>query len=60
MSREDNDRILMADAVMADLRQFDKLREIVPPLSPEEIAHRMIWPAKNVKWLLKKMGDTRG
>jgi hypothetical protein len=57
--RADADRILLSAAVIADLKQFDKLRRAEPPLSIDDIAHRMAWPKKDVKWLLKKMKDTR-
>jgi hypothetical protein len=59
-NNEERDRILMADAVMADLKQFDKLRRIDPPISTADIANRMAWKLKDVKWLLKKMKDDRG
>lgn len=58
-AREDAGRHLLADAIMEDLRQFDKLRRVEPPLSVTELAHRMAWKVEDVQWLLKKMKDTR-
>jgi hypothetical protein len=57
--RTDSDRILLSAAVIADLKQFDKLRKL-PGLTVDDLAHRMAWPKKDVKWLLKKMKDDRG
>lgn len=58
--KEERDRVLMADAVIAELRQFERLRALDPPLTAAEIGHRMVWPEKEVKWLLKKLRDDRG
>lgn len=59
-NREEADRHLLGDAIISELKQFENLRQLEPPLSPSEIAHRMVWKEKDVKWLLKKLGDTRG
>lgn len=59
MIREDADRRLMADAVMDELKQFDKLRALDPPITCAEIAHRMIWSRRDTRWLLKKFRDDR-
>lgn len=53
-------RYTTAAAVINDLKQFERLRAIDPPLTADEIAHRIVWPVKDVKWLLKKLRDTRG
>lgn len=58
-NREDAGRHLLADAIMEDLRQFDKLRRVEPPLSIDDLTHRMAWKKKDVKWLLRKMKDDR-
>lgn len=52
-------RYTPAAAVINDLKQFERLRALVPPLTVDEIAHRMVWPVKDVKWLLKKLRDDR-
>lgn len=57
--KEDRDRVLMADAVIGELKQFERLRALDPPLTCAEIAHRMIWPKRETRWLLKKMKDDR-
>lgn len=58
-SREEADRVLMADAVIAELRQFERLRALDPPITCAEIAQRMIWTKRDTRWLLKKMKDNR-
>lgn len=42
-----------------ELRQFERLMYIEPPLEVGEIAFRMVWPEKDVGWLLKKFKDDR-
>lgn len=42
-----------------ELRQFERLMYIEPPLSVEDIAFRMVWTEKDVRWLLKKFKDDR-
>lgn len=45
-------------AIHIQLRQFDRLRlQTDPILSPEEIAHRMVWPVERVRYWLKKFKD---
>jgi hypothetical protein len=58
-NREDSDRILMADAVIEDLKQFNRLIAVDPPLTIQDIAFRMAWEVKDVRWLLKKIRDGR-
>lgn len=58
-NKEDNGRLMMGDAVIAELRQFEKLRKIEPKLTCAEIAHRMVWTRRNTRWLLTKVGDKR-
>lgn len=45
--------------INAELRQFERLMYIEPPLDSDEIAFRMTWPTKDVKWLLRKFKDDR-
>lgn len=59
MIREEADRTLMGDAVIQELRQFHRLCAIIPPLTCEDIAHRMAWSKRNVRWLLRKLSDNR-
>lgn len=59
LPREDHDRQLFADAVISELHQFENLRNLDPPISSDEIAHRIVWPVKEVRWLLKKFKDLR-
>lgn len=58
-NREEADRLLMADAIIEDLKQFNRLRAVEPPLSVRDIAYRMVWHVKDVRWLLKKIRDRR-
>ena len=53
------DRLLMGDAVMSELKQFDRLVALDPPISAVEIAHRMSWGKRSVRWYLNKIGDKR-
>lgn len=53
---------LLSDAgrkIRADMRQFERLVLIEPPLHSAEIAHRMAVPIKAVRKLLKKFKDER-
>ena len=53
---------LLADAgkqVRADMRQFERLILVEPPLHSAEIAHRMPWPMRKVRAMLKKFKDER-
>lgn len=45
--------------INSELRQFERLMYIEPPLDSDEIANRMVWPVKEVRWLLKKFKDDR-
>lgn len=45
--------------INAELRQFERLMYIEPQLSVDEIAFRMAWSEKDVRWLLKKFKDDR-
>lgn len=56
---EERDRLLMGDAVVAELKQFEKLCAIDPPISCADIAHRMAWGKRSTRWMLTKMGDKR-
>lgn len=53
---------LLRDAgrkIRADMRQFEKLIYVEPPLHSAEIAHRMAVPIKEVRGLLRKFKDDR-
>lgn len=65
---------LLADAgkkIRAEMRQFERLMylednvtrdgklEYSQPLTVEEIAHRMVWPVKKVRQMLRKFKDDR-
>jgi len=56
---EDQNRLIMGDAVISELKQFDKLCAILPLLTCAEIAHRMAWGKRATRWLLTKNGDKR-
>ncbi len=56
---EESGRVGMADSVIADLKRFNKLCQIEPPLSIPDLAFRMVWTVKEVRWLLKKIRDGR-
>lgn len=45
--------------IRADMRQFEKLLYVEPPLHSAEIAHRMVMPIKEVRKLLRKFKDDR-
>lgn len=57
--KDERDRVLGAPAVIGELRQFEKLRALDPPISCAQIAERMIWSRRDTRWLLTKMGDKR-
>jgi hypothetical protein len=57
---DERDRKLGADAIMGELRQLNSLLDLEPPLSVDEIAHRMAWKPKDLRKLLKMMRITRG
>lgn len=59
MIDDEKDRLVFGDAVIAELRQFERLRAIDPPLTCAEIAHRMVWSRRDTRWLLQKMNDRR-
>lgn len=46
-------------AVTREMRQFERLMLIEPPLHVSEIAHRMVWPDKEVQRMLRKFKDDR-
>lgn len=53
---------LLRDAtrkIRAEMRQFEKLIYIEPPLHSAEIAHRMVVPVKKVRELLRRFKDDR-
>ena len=53
---------LLADAgrqIRADMRQFERLVLVEPQLHSAEIAHRMAWPMKKVREMLRKFKDER-
>lgn len=57
--------------IKAEMRQFERLMyleddvnqdgklEYQQPLTVEEIAHRMVWPVKKVRQMLRKFKDDR-
>lgn len=45
--------------IKAEMRQFEKLLYIEPPLHSAEIAFRMVWPVKEVRKMLRKFKDDR-
>ena len=54
---------LLTDAtrrIKAEIRQFEKLLYVEPPLHSSEIAFRMVWPIKEVRRMLRKFKDDRG
>jgi len=60
LQRVEND--LLRDAsrkIRAEMRQFERLILIEPPLHSAEIAHRMAVPVKEVRKLLRKFKDDR-
>lgn len=60
LQRIEND--LLADAgkkIRADMRQFERLILVEPPLHSAEIAHRMVWPVRKVRDMLRKFKDDR-
>lgn len=63
--KEELDKIeasILADAtriIRLELRQFERLIYVEPPLHSAEIAHRMAVPMRKVKALLKKFKDDR-
>ena len=59
MIDDEKDRVLFGDAVVAELRQFEKLRAVDPPLTCAESAHRMLWSRRDTRWLLQKYHDRR-
>jgi hypothetical protein len=48
-----------SSAVQLDLKQFERLREIDPPLTCAQIAHRMAWTKLQTRKLLRKYKDHR-
>lgn len=53
---------LLGDAtrqIRADMRQFERLLYVEPPLHSAEIAHRMPLPIRKVKAMLKQFRDDR-
>lgn len=65
MCKEQLDRVeadILKDAgrlIRLELRQFERLLYVEPPLHSAEIAHRMAAPMKKVRALLKKFKDDR-
>jgi hypothetical protein len=55
IDKTENDRKLYADAVISDMAQLKKLLDIDPPLGIDELAHRLAWPRKELKKMLKMM-----
>jgi len=55
----EKDRLLLSAAVISELKQFNKLRQLDPPISAADIAYRMAWTPKDTRWLLRKMKDHR-
>lgn len=45
--------------IRADLRQFERLSYVEPPLHSAEIAYRMAVPMREVRKLLKRFRDDR-
>lgn len=53
---------LLKDAtrsIRSDLRQFERLLYVEPPLHSAELSHRTVLPMREVKKLLKKFRDDR-
>ena len=48
-----------SNSIRNEMRQFERLLYIEPPLHSAEIAHRMVWPLKEVRKMLKKFKDDR-
>lgn len=57
--KDEMDRQLGAPAVIAELKQFNKLRAIEPQLTCAEIAYRMVWTRTETRRMLRKMKDNR-
>lgn len=53
--RTEADRNLYAAGVLEELKQLSRLLEVAPPLNLEELAHRMAWPVKDLRKILKMM-----
>lgn len=45
--------------VRLEMRQFERLILVEPPLHSAELAHRMAWPMRKVWQMLKKFKDDR-
>ena len=45
--------------IKADMRQFERLLYVEPPLHSAEIAHRMVMPIRKVRKLLRQFKDDR-
>lgn len=45
--------------IRAEMRQFEKLLYVEPPLHSAEIAHRMVWSVAEVRKMLRKFKDDR-
>jgi hypothetical protein len=45
--------------IRSELRQFERLLHVEPPLHSAELSHRMVMPMKDVRKLLKKFRDDR-
>lgn len=53
---------ILSDAtrrIRADLRQFERLLYVEPPLHSAELSHRTALPMKKVRELLKRFKDDR-
>lgn len=60
MDKAEKETLKAATKVIGrELRQFERLMYIEPPLHSAEIAHRMVWPLKDVRKMLKKFKDDR-
>lgn len=45
--------------IKMEMRQFERLMLIEPPLHPAEISFRMVWPIRKVQRTLRKFKDDR-
>lgn len=50
---------LASRRINSELIQFERLMYEEPPLPVHELAFRMVWSEKDVRWLLRKFKDDR-
>ena len=59
IDKHDADRVIMHKAVLANLAQLSRLLEVAPPLTDEQLAHRMAMSPKDMKAMLKRLRVVR-